>query len=79
MRRHISKEVKEIAIDLWQKVMDDEEIDATLGIRPRTMRRLRKLYTETGQVVQVPVVAGRPRLLSAMDVGVRTLKRLSVL
>ncbi|KAF9040027.1 hypothetical protein BJ165DRAFT_349227 [Panaeolus papilionaceus] len=47
MRRHIAKETKEIAITLSRSGMTDREIDAHLGIKPRTMRRLRALVHNT--------------------------------
>ncbi|KAJ3510040.1 hypothetical protein NLJ89_g4895 [Agrocybe chaxingu] len=68
MRRYISKEEKKIALRMSvESHLNDEEIAEYTGIRPRTMRRLRQQYRETGEIERKPVVSGRPRLLNALD------------
>ncbi|KIJ93419.1 hypothetical protein K443DRAFT_671877 [Laccaria amethystina LaAM-08-1] len=47
--------------------LSDTKISEYTGIRPRTMRRLRKRFRVTGEVVKKPVVNGRPRLLNSLD------------
>ncbi|KAG1885934.1 uncharacterized protein F5891DRAFT_916124, partial [Suillus fuscotomentosus] len=36
-------------------------------ISERSLRYLRKVYRETGEVVRTPVCAGRPRILDSLD------------
>ena len=60
MRRHISKAEKEMALRMsLESFLSDTKIAEYTGIRPRTMRRLRKQFRETGEVVRTPVVSGR--------------------
>ena len=50
--------------------LSDEQIAEYTGIRPRTMRRIRQRYEETGEIVRRPVVSGRPRVLNSLDATV---------
>ena len=71
MRRHISKEMKEMALQMsLESGLGDIEIAEYTGIRPRTLRRIRKLFRETGEIENKPVVSGRPRLLDLLDATV---------
>ena len=71
LRRHISKEAKEMALRMALDCgLSKIEIAEYTGIRPRTMRRLLQRYRETGEVVRKPVVSGRPRLMNALDATV---------
>ena len=68
MRRYIPKEFKDLAIHMsLNENVSDDDIHAYIGISQRTMRRLRKLYEETGETIRVPVAPGRPRLLDTLD------------
>lgn len=71
MHRHISKEEKEMALRMsLNHGLSDTKIAQYTGIRPRTMRGLRKRLQDTGEIVKKPVVAGRPRLLNSLDATV---------
>ena len=53
---------------MWlQSGLNDTQIAEYTGIRPRTMRGLRKRFRETGEIVKKSVVDGRPRLLNSLD------------
>jgi hypothetical protein len=47
--------------------VSDTYIRRYMGISQRAMKRLRKTYRETGEPTQLPVCAGRPRLLDTLD------------
>jgi hypothetical protein len=71
MRRHISKEYKELALHMsLQEHVDDEDIRRFTGISERAMRRLRKTFHETGEVSRMPACSGRPRILDSLDASV---------
>jgi hypothetical protein len=53
-----------------QSGVSDAKIAEYTGIRPRTMRGLRKRLRETGEVVMKPVINGRSRLLNSLDATV---------
>ncbi|KAI0751724.1 hypothetical protein C8Q80DRAFT_1097873 [Daedaleopsis nitida] len=68
MRRHISKELKELALGLsLHHRMPDKAIKSITGISMQTLKRLRQTYRQTGDVVRIPVIAGRPRALNGLD------------
>ncbi|KAI0782606.1 hypothetical protein C8Q75DRAFT_686486, partial [Abortiporus biennis] len=68
MRRHIPKRDKEIALHMsLHHHLSDTKINNLLGIRPRTMRRVRKNYRETGSVVRTALCPGRPRELDGLE------------
>jgi transposase len=69
-RRHIPREQKELVLGMSQRNMHDREIRYLTGISERSMRYLRKTYRETGEVVRVPEVSGRPRTLDTFDANV---------
>lgn len=74
MGRAISKAEKEITLRMsLQSGLNDTQIAEYTGIRPRTMRGLRKRFRETGEIVKKPVVSGRPRLLNSLDAMVGAL------
>lgn len=51
MRRHISKEVKEMAFRMsLESGLGDTKIAEYTGIRPSTLRCLRKHFRETGEI-----------------------------
>jgi len=71
MRRHISKEEKEIGLRMsLESGLSDEKIAEYTGIRSRTMRRMRQRYEETGESMRRPIVSGRPRVLNSLDATV---------
>ena len=62
MRRHISKEMKEMALRmLLESGLGDIKIAEYTGIHPRTLRRLRKQFRGTGEIGTKPVVNGAPQ------------------
>ena len=70
-RRHIPKEYKEIALKMsLTHHTSDSEIKKCTGISKRALKRLRKTFRETGDVIRMPICSGRPRLLSALDANV---------
>ncbi|KAI0738959.1 hypothetical protein C8Q80DRAFT_1112748 [Daedaleopsis nitida] len=68
MRRHISRELKELALRLsLHHRMSDKAIKSITGISIRTIKRLRQTYRQTGDLVRIPVSNGRPRALDGLD------------
>ena len=68
MRRHISKEHKDLALHMYlNENVSDANIYRYVGISSRAMRCLRKTFAETGETVRTPVAPGRPRLLDTLD------------
>jgi hypothetical protein len=71
MRCHIPKATKEVALRLSHRFgLSDPDIRQYTGISERATRRIRKLYNEIGEVVQVPICPGRPRLLDSLHANV---------
>jgi hypothetical protein len=72
MRRHIHKEGKEIALHMsLNEGVTDRDIRRFTGISQRAMKRLRKTYRKTGEVVNIPVTDSCPRLLDSLGANVR--------
>ncbi len=69
-RRFISRESKEKALELSLRGVTDGEILEYLGITKSTMKRVRRNYRRTGDVVQVPTCPGRPRILTGLNAQV---------
>jgi hypothetical protein len=74
MRRHISAELKKVALRLavvkgykYKKIRRIPEISE---ISKRTTQRLRALHRHTGDVVQRRTVDGRPRILNGFEISV---------
>ncbi|KAI0746405.1 Homeodomain-like protein [Daedaleopsis nitida] len=68
MRRHISRELKELALRLsLHHRMSDKAIKSITGISIRTIKRLRQTYRQTGDLGWIPVSNGRPRALDGLD------------
>ncbi|KAI0265594.1 Homeodomain-like protein [Gloeopeniophorella convolvens] len=63
VRRHISKEDKHAALALSRQGLTDAEVHRRTGISVRALRRLRRTFRDTGDVVRVPAVSGRPPLV----------------
>lgn len=53
-----------------QHGIPDLQIKKFTGISVRSLKRLRQTYRETGEVVRVPVSAGRPRTLNGLEANV---------
>ncbi|KAG2747363.1 hypothetical protein P692DRAFT_201693419, partial [Suillus brevipes Sb2] len=70
MGRHISKERKQIALQMSLLNIRDPTIRRYTGISERSLRYIRKTYRETGEVVRTPVCTGRPRILDTLDANV---------
>lgn len=70
MGRHISKERKQIALQMSVLGIRDPMICRYTGISERSLRYIRKTFRETGEVVRTPVCAGRPRVLDSLDANV---------
>lgn len=71
MRRHISRELNELALRLSQEQgLPDRLIKEYTGTSTRSLERIHKTYRDTGEVVRIPVCAGRPRSLDSLDATV---------
>ncbi|KAG2031835.1 hypothetical protein BDR03DRAFT_841967, partial [Suillus americanus] len=64
---YISKERKQIALQMSLLNIKDPAIYRYTGISERSIRYLRKTYRETGEVVRTPICTGRPRILDSLD------------
>ncbi|KAG1750313.1 hypothetical protein EDD22DRAFT_751727, partial [Suillus occidentalis] len=64
---HISKEQKQIALQMSLLNIQDPMIRCYTDISERSLRYMRKTFRETGEVVRTPVCAGRPRILDTLD------------
>ncbi|KAI0685877.1 hypothetical protein C8T65DRAFT_556021, partial [Cerioporus squamosus] len=67
-RRHISTEVKAIALCMSLECnLPDKKVKKYTGISICSLKRLRATFRQTGELVRIPVCPGRPRLLDALD------------
>ncbi len=72
-RRHIPKEVKDIALRMsLNHGLPDKEIKKYTGMSIRALKRLRQTFRNTGNTVRTPACNGRPRQMDALDMNVRT-------
>lgn len=69
--RHISDEVKEMALSMSLQGLCDSKIRELTGVSERSIKRFRSTYRRTGAVSVKPTAPGRPRMLTAMEVQVR--------
>jgi transposase len=67
VRRHISDELKEVALSMSAQGLSGSDICKSIGISERTLRRLRNTYKHTGEVSRKQVVSGRFRMLTSME------------
>ncbi|KAJ7025432.1 hypothetical protein C8F04DRAFT_926867, partial [Mycena alexandri] len=67
-RRHIPKEKKDLIVVMANHRTPQELADITY-ISERTIQRVLRNWHRTGSTVKVPVQAGRPRVLTALDVN----------
>lgn len=68
-RTHIDPAVKRLLVTMRMRTSAENIHDLT-DISVRTIQRTMQTHRETGDVVRTPVVAGRPRILSGIDVAV---------
>jgi transposase len=65
--RHISDELKEMALSMSLQGLTDSEVHEFTGISVRSLKRLRSTHRRTGAVSRKPLAAGRPRNLTSMQ------------
>jgi transposase len=73
VRRHIPNETKELALSMSLQGISDLEIRELTGISERSVKRLRRIYRNSGSAAQKSVASGRPRTLSSVEVEARCL------
>ena len=71
VRRHISDDIKELALSMSLQGISDSEIRELTGVSERSLKRLRSTHCKTGVVSSRSIDASQPRMLSAMAVQVR--------
>ena len=71
VRRHISDDLKEMALSMSLQGLSDSDIHEYTGISERSLKRLQSTYRATGVVSRKPLDAGCPRVLTAIEVKVR--------
>ena len=72
--RHISDDIKEMALSMSLQGLQDSEIHEFTGISVRSLKRLRSTYRKIGQVSRKREDPGRPRTLTSMHRKVRLTK-----
>lgn len=70
VRRHISDETKQIALQMAQEGLPTKAIRDRTGISERSVMRLKRTFRETGSVSRKALVIGRKRMLDILDVCV---------
>jgi transposase len=65
--RHISNELKEMALSMSLQGLTDTEVHEFTGISVRSLKRLRSVHRRTGEVSRKPLDPGRPRTLTSMQ------------
>ena len=65
--RHISDELKDMALSMSLQGLTDAEVHECTGISVRSLKRLRSTHRRTGKVSRKPLVPGRPRDLTSMQ------------
>ena len=71
VHRHISDDLKEMALSMSLQGLSDSEIREYTGISERSLKRLQSTYRAIGAVSCKPLDSGRPRVLTAIEVKVR--------
>ncbi len=72
VRRHISDELKEMALSMSLQGLHDLDIREFTGISERSLKQFRSTYCRTENVIPPPLIdRGRPHILSAIQVKVR--------
>ena len=67
VRRHISDELKEMALSMSFQGLPDSEVHELTGISIQSLKRLRSIHRCTGEVSRKALVPGRPRDLNSMQ------------
>ncbi|CAE6447700.1 unnamed protein product [Rhizoctonia solani] len=67
-RRYIDNSTKRLLVRLRYKLRTDQ-VTSLLGVSARTVQRVVKLFNLTGDVVRIPVMGGRPRDLTSLQVA----------
>ncbi|KAI0755317.1 hypothetical protein C8Q80DRAFT_1055452, partial [Daedaleopsis nitida] len=68
MRRHISKEVKDLALCMsLLHGLSNKHVARYTGISIRALTRLRRTYRQTGQTVRIPAMYGRFNLEGCIE------------
>jgi hypothetical protein len=70
--RYISEDQKKLIV-IMSACMRNKDIAAVTGISERAIRRVIKLWKETGKVIQRPLETGRPRSLTSLEITVSLL------
>jgi hypothetical protein len=71
VRRHISTELKELAVSMSLQGLCASEIQEYTGISVWSIKRFRSLHRKTGNVVAPPPIdIGRPCVLTAIHITV---------
>ena len=70
VRRHISDDLKEMALSMSLQGLSDSDIREYTGISERSLKCLRSSYRATGTVSRKALDPGRPRVLTAREVKV---------
>jgi transposase len=70
VHRHISDDLKEMALSMSLQGLRDAEIREYTGISERSLKRLRHTHRNNGALSTKRVAPGRPRVLTAMEVKV---------
>ena len=71
VRRHISDDIKELALSMSLQGISDSEIRELMGVSERSLKRLRSTHRKTGVISSRSIDASWPCMLSAMAVQVR--------
>ena len=70
VRRHISDDLKEMALSMSLQGLSDSAIREYTGISERSLKRLRSTYRAVGTVSRKVIDVGRPHVLMAQEVKV---------
>ena len=73
--RYIPPEQKQLLVTMHIRGTSITNIEKSTGINARTIRRVLKLWKDTGRVIRQPLEPGRPRVLNSLEVEVCTLLR----
>jgi len=68
--RFIPEDQKKLVITMLDRGQTPADVELATGISVRTVQRVRRLWLSTGWVIQHPLEAGRPRLLTSLEVSV---------
>jgi hypothetical protein len=69
--RHVSIEIKELALSMSLQGLHDTDIQEYTGISLRSIQRVRSLHRRTGNVVALPPIdIGRPCVLTSIHIMV---------